>query len=294
MMRLFSLSIASARYASFIALLVFMSVLRTMPMPHAVEVTENMRDFWWQVAWRAPNIQPGTTLVANYPVGAIQEDYFVWGPANFIYYPENQNVIPIKVTIPAAVLTNDVVLQILIDKGEETPLRRGNELTRNFGNVLVMTQSSANSCVRLIDGNSPDLSIGDPERILLIAPNSRLENVITDGQQPLPPPSIFGSEPEHNWCFYYQKADLARQRGDWEEVARLGAGRKAARPNDQIELMPFLQAYALRITKQVKEYRPASIRNCLSNGSNHLKSLADHGYSLSAEMRSYVDKLFCK
>lgn len=297
----FLLSIASARLRiALIAILVFIaSFTHYANAAHAVEVTENTHDFWWQVVWRAPDIQPGTTLVANYPVGAIQEDYFVWGPANFIYYPEKQNEIPIQLTLPAAVLTDDVVLQILVGKGEETPLRRGNELTRNFGNILVMTQSSENSCVRLLNGRSPDLSIGDPHKILLIAPNSELDNVITSEEQPVPPASIFGSEPEHDWCFYYQKADLARQRGDWEEVARLGAEAEklGLHPNDQIELMPFLQAYAfLGDQKQVKGISTRINTQLFyrEQACNHLNSMTDHGYPLPAEMQNFVDELFCK
>lgn len=297
----FVLSIASARLRiALIAILVFVSSFTHYANAvYAVQVAENMRDFWWQVAWRAPDIQPGTTLVANYPVGAIQEDYFVWGPANFIYYPEKQNEIPIKLTLPAAVPTDDVILQIIVGKGEETPLRRGNELTRNFGNVLVMTQAGENSCVRLLDGRSPDLSIGDPHKILLIAPHSELDNVITSEDQPVPPASIFGSEPEHDWCFYYQKADLARQRGDWEEVARLGAEAEklGLHPNDQIELMPFLQAYAfLEDQKQVKGISTRINTQLFykEQACNHLNSMTDHGYPLSAEMQSFVDELFCK
>jgi hypothetical protein len=61
-----------------------------------------------------------------------------------------------------------------------------------------------------------------------------------------PPEIVFGPEPEHGWCYYYQKADLARQRGDWAEVIRLGdqASAQGLAPGDRIEWMPFLQAYA--------------------------------------------------
>jgi len=295
------LSIKSAHLRiALTAILVFMaSFTHYASAARAAQETENVRDFWWQVAWRVPNIEPGTTLIANYPVGAIQEDYFVWGPANLIYYPEKQNEIPIKIKLPAAVLTDDVVLQILVSKGEETPLRRGNELTRNFGNILVMTQASENSCVRLIDGNSPNLSINDPQRILLIASNSKLDNVTDNNVQPVLPQSIFGSEPEHDWCFYYQKADLARQRGDWEEVIRLGkeAEKLGLHPNDQIELMPFLQAYAfLDDQKQVKGISTRINTQLFykEQACNHLTSMADHGYPLSPDMQSYVDELFCK
>jgi hypothetical protein len=257
-----------------------------------------VQDFWWQVAWRAPDIKAGTTLVANYPAGAIQEDYFVWGPANFIYYPEKQNRIPITIQLPAAVLTDDAVLQILINKGEETPLRRGNELRRDFGNVLVMTQASEDACVRLIDGRSPDLSIRDPQKILLIASHSKLDNIIAEGQA-VPPDAIFGSEPEHDWCFYYQKADLARQQGDWKKVAQLGAQveKLGLHPNDQIEWMPFLEAYAtLDNQKEVKGISTRINTQLFykQQACDHLNSMAELGYPLSTEMQSQVDELFCK
>ncbi|HEX2995255.1 MAG TPA: hypothetical protein VHP14_10540 [Anaerolineales bacterium] len=297
----FVLAIRSVRLRmALTAILVFMSSFTHYAnAAHAAEMTENTRDFWWQVAWRAPSIAPGMTLVANYPIGGIPEDYFLWGPANLIYYPENQGVIPIKLKLPAAVLTDDVVHQILVGKGEETPERRGNELTRNFGNVLVMTQAFENSCVRFLDGNSPDLSTGDPQKILLIASHSKLENVITDGGQPVPPASVFGEEPEHDWCYYYQKADLARQRGDWDEVTRLGAeaDKLDLRPNDQIELMPFLQAHAfLGNQKQVKGLATRINTQLFyqKQACDHLNSMKDHGYPLSTEMQSYVDELFCK
>ncbi len=100
--------------------------------------TEATRNFWWQVAWRAPNIEDGVTLIASYPNSPLAEDYFIWGPANFIYRPEKQSNNPVVVRLPAAVLAGDVVNQIVAGSGVETPLRRGNYLERDFGNVLVM------------------------------------------------------------------------------------------------------------------------------------------------------------
>ena len=35
------------------------------------------------------------------------------------------------------------------------------------------------------------------------------------------PESIFGEEPLAGWCTYFEKADLARQNGDWQQVAEL-------------------------------------------------------------------------
>jgi hypothetical protein len=209
--------------------------------------TESTRNFWWQVAWRAPKIEEGVTLIASYPGSPLAEDYFIWGPANFIYYPEKQENNPVVVKLPAAVLTGDVINQITTNGGVETPLRRGNYLERDFGNVLVMVQSNPNGCVRFINGNAPELSPTDEDRLVLIAPHSRLDAVITDGESPIPPANVFGSEPAHNWCYYYQKADLARQRDEWEKIPPLLAQalNEGQYPNDGLEWMPFLQASAV-------------------------------------------------
>jgi hypothetical protein len=57
---------------------------------------------------------------------------------------------------------------------------------------------------------------------------------------------LFGSEPAHAWCYYYEKADYERQREDWNAVLSVGdeAFSKGLFPADPIEWMPFLQAYA--------------------------------------------------
>lgn len=213
----------------------------------AVDETLATRDFWWQVSWRAPGMEPGVTLIASYPGSPLSEDYFIWGPANLIYYPERQSANPVEIKLPAAVLTDDVVLEIATNGGVETPLRRGNYLERDFGNVLVMIQSRANGCVRLINGDVPELSPLDQHRLLLIAPFSNLENVKTEGEFPIPPAVVFGKEPEHGWCYYYQKADLARQRGEWEKIPVLlkDALNLGHYPEDALEWMPFLQASAV-------------------------------------------------
>jgi len=77
-----------------------------------------------------------------------------------------------------------------------------------------------------------------------IAPYSETEHILTNESFHIPPAIPFGVEPAHNWCFYYQKAALARQMGDWDEVTRLGdeARSLGLSAGDPIEWMPFLQA----------------------------------------------------
>lgn len=260
--------------------------------------TEATRNFWWQVAWRAPKIEEGVTLLAMYPGSPLAEDYFVWGPANMIYYPEKQSNNPVTVKLPAAVLDGNTVMQVTTNGGVETPLRRGNYLERDFGNVLVMVQSSENSCVRFINGASPELNSYDDGRIVMVARHSQLEAVATDGEIPTVPEHVFGSEPERGWCFYYQQADLARQRGEWEEIPTLlnEALDKGYYPNDPLEWIPFMQAYAMQgnveeireMTKLVVLDRYLRLQVC-----NNMKYLAENE-TLSSEVNDFITKRICE
>ncbi len=264
----------------------------------SVYETEATRNFWWQVSWRAPNIEDGVTLIASYPNSPLAEDYFIWGPANFIYRPEKQSANPVVIKLPAAVLTGDVVNQIVAGSGVETPLRRGNYLERDFGNVLVMIQTSENGCVRIIDGAAPELSPADEDRLKLIAPRSRLDAVITDGESPIPPVAIFGAEPEHGWCYFYQKADLARQRGEWEKIPALlkQALNGGYYPNDSLEWMPFLQAAAIQDdVKQAREMtKILTTDKILGMQVCDLMAGFAQKETLSDEMKSVIEQGICK
>ena len=71
-------------------------------------------------------------------------------------------------------------------------------------------------------------------------------DLILESTESSVPESIFGPEPAHTWCYYFEKADYARQTGDWEGVARIGDEATAAffQPNDLSEYLPFIEAYA--------------------------------------------------
>jgi len=264
----------------------------------SADETDATRNFWQQVAWRAPQIEQGTTLIALYPGSPLSEDYFIWSPANFIYYPEKQSSNPVIVKLPAAVLNGDTVTQITTNGGVETPLRRGNYLERDFGNVLVMVQSQPDSCVRFINGDSPELNASDDGRIMLIASHSRLDAVSTEGESPTPPAFVFGAEPERGWCYYYEKADLARQRGEWEKIPLLldEALDKGYYPNDPLEWIPFMQAYALQgnvdemrqTTKLIILDKYLRLQVC-----NNLKYLAENE-TLSIEVNDLITKKICE
>lgn len=208
--------------------------------------SDALRYFWWQVAWRVPQFEKNVTLVAVYPAGAIEEDYFVWGPANLIYYPEKQNEKNIQPGLFAAIVNRDTVLKALTRQRQEYDQRKNIITYANYRNIVILTQPTASACVRVIDGTRPELSHWDLDAIRVMSPYSEMEHVLADEAPHAPPEVVFGPEPTHGWCFFYQKADLARQQGDWEAVLEIGgqAFDQNLSPADPIEWMPFLQAYA--------------------------------------------------
>lgn len=214
---------------------------------NAAAEAQATRNFWWQVAWRVPMLQKGTTLVADYPSIAIQEDYFVWGPANQIYYPQAQTGDLVQVPITAFVLTPQNANAISVGRGQDVQIRRGNETVSSYNNVLVISQPADNACVRALDGNQPEISENDRPEIMQVAASSRIGNIQPEGKAPLLPLEYFKQEPLHGWCYYYEKASLARQAGDWKSVDALGekALAEGFYPSDKIEWMPFLQAYTI-------------------------------------------------
>jgi hypothetical protein len=232
----------------FVALLVVISVLtHHANTVKASQQTSFTRDFWWQVSWRVPQFEKNTTLIVNYPGVVLEEDYFIWGPANLIYYPEEQNNENIQPGVFSAVLNRDTVNKVLVRERQEYDNRKTIITYANYRNILVLTQPSANSCIHVLDGTRPEYSRNEWDSIRVIGEYSEIDRVLVDETPHTPPTVVFGPEPLHDWCYYYQKAGLARQRGDWGEVQRIGgqAFGQGLEPGDLIEWMPFLQAYAI-------------------------------------------------
>jgi hypothetical protein len=183
--------------------------------------------------------------MAEYANMGIAEDYFVWGPANLIYYPILPYQPKTKLNLNAATLHN-INLNAVITQAKQKDERRGFVSEIDFSKLLVLSMPNENICVHALDGNSLELSDQSRAEIALIAPYSHLNQILVDEPTTQPPEIIFGKEPDHDWCYFYQKADLARQRGDWDEIIRLGeeAAQLNLQPYDSIEWMPFIEAYA--------------------------------------------------
>lgn len=244
-----SISIAPIRRA-LLAALVLCSVLTHYGVAAAASKEEDIiRRFWWQVAWRAPGISPGTTLLVSYPgIAYYGEDLdIVWAPANFLYGIEKTTAYPVAYRLSAVPVREDALLSILVGLNFGPVTYRTHRTFVDYGNILVVSQTQPNGCAHVMLGTPPRISSQESPGIALVAHRSnRNNNIQTDVEPEMPLFVVFGPEPKHDWCYFYQKAELALQRGDLQEVAELGslAERTGLAPADSVEWMPFLQAYA--------------------------------------------------
>jgi hypothetical protein len=255
--------------------------------------------FWQQVAWRAPALAEGTTLLAYYPGVSYADDTdIVWGPANYVYDLRPQTTLPVMVSISA--LTPDVTSynNLLLGHETQTSTYRAHTTTADYSRALILVQSAEDSCVRVIDPRWPTFSTTDDPSLQLLASTSHPETIEVTHSPVVPPKEVFGREPPHAWCFYFQKASLAGQQGDWQRVAALqdDVDRLGLHPNDQVEWMPFLQAQtylgdlqavkglASRVNTE-KLYKQEACKN--------LHAMPDAGYPLPPEAETLVNGLFC-
>jgi len=102
------------------------------------------------------------------------------------------------------------------------------------------------ACLRLLE---PDLDFDN--HFVLDESLMREASALSDREQILDDsdavmPKVYGPEPEHGWCYYFEKADLARQFGKWEEVASIGdkALKLDDHPNNPVERFVFIEGYA--------------------------------------------------
>ena len=197
------------------------------------------KSIWWQLSWRAPDLQPGTTIVAAPPPGfRFLEEYEVWGPLNIVYNPGGPLVVSGQVPYDG--------IHELVEIGEKEKRNMRNvEVHRDYSKTLVISKPTQNSCLHVINGNRLELPPNEDVRIIAIASYSRTDLIITDTTPKSPSADVFGKEPPKEWCYYYQKIELARQAEDWEKAAKLAneISRLGFTAADRSEWLPLIETY---------------------------------------------------
>ncbi|NMB88514.1 MAG: hypothetical protein GYA17_09145 [Chloroflexi bacterium] len=208
---------------------------------------DKMNEFYWQMTWRIPALEPGTIMVfQDVPLNRVGDNSMT-PPVNWIYAPDlHDDDVPYKV----------FDLTIRYGEGRDLPTAEENiEVVHSYRNINF---SGSTSNILAFRYNPPGcFRVLGPEDLALPAlpgdlgdflPISKLDQIVVDTPNPAVPPSVVGPEPEHDWCYYFEKADLARQQQDWTAVEDWGeqALAQSFHPRDASEWLPFLEGYIYR------------------------------------------------
>jgi tetratricopeptide (TPR) repeat protein len=197
------------------------------------------RDFYWQLYWRAPALQTGTAVFSFEQPSPTVTHYADAGYAlNVLYHYETMDG-----TLPYWYFPR----RFHFDYQPNDPFRYQLRIFNFEGNTsqgIGLVHQEQNSCLRVLDDvYALDPLIADGRNVLLNVSDPSF--IIPDESAPPPDPEIFGSEPARDWCYYFQKGDLARQIQDWEKAIALfrEAQRNELRPRYGVEYIPFIEAY---------------------------------------------------
>lgn len=208
------------------------------------------RAFFWQLAWRAPGLQPGTVLLSNDLPFGHYTDNSLSAALNWIYDPNNDpQRMNYMLYYPSLRSTRETWL---LDLRPGQSIQRDYLATTFYGNSsqAITLVYAPPGCLRVLDPEVETANWMVPEYLRATLALSSLSPILS---QPAPgqaapelPARLFGAEPSPNWCYYFEKADLARQLGQWEQVAALAdqAFNSGDYPNDPAERLPFIEGFA--------------------------------------------------
>jgi hypothetical protein len=203
------------------------------------------KNLFWQMTWRAPGLKPDTLVLINEKL-SFYADNSISAPLNWIYAPENHSdQIDYVLFYPTNRLGNS-----LPALKKDIPIQYDYIAGRFTGNTsqVVAFYYDPPACLRLLE---PDIDVNN--RFIQDESHMREASALSNPEQILPSatasmPAIYDPEPAHaqSWCYYFEKADLARQLGDWKEVAKLGnaAFKLEDHPNNPVERFVFIEGYA--------------------------------------------------
>jgi len=204
---------------------------------------EAQKDLFWQMTWRAPGLKPDTLVLMNEEL-IYSADNSISATLNWIYAPDlTGEQIPYALLYP----TNRLGGSLPALK-PDVPIVFRYEAGKFHGNTsdAVAYYFKPPACLRLLDPvlDFDSRFISDESLMRQAAALSNADRILAAQESVMP--AIYGPEPDHGWCYYFEKADLARQFGNWEEVVRLGdkAFKLDDYPNNPLERFVFIEGYA--------------------------------------------------
>lgn len=207
---------------------------------------EKQQQIYWQLAWRVPALEPGTAILTDEFAIDYETDLSLTAPLNWMYAPNyNGGDLPYGLVFATTRLGGSVLPSFDPDQKISIGMRVVN-FNGSTSQVIVI-QMPEDGCLRVLDPALGDqITFGKESKYLVDAiPLSNPGFIDVNSTQTARLP--FMPEPEHTWCYYFTKAELARQQGDWQKVIELydEATALGYEPGDPMEWLVFIEAQAM-------------------------------------------------
>ncbi|MEW6286726.1 MAG: hypothetical protein AB1509_10905 [Chloroflexota bacterium] len=232
---------------------------------------QTQKNLFWQMTWRAPSIEQGTLILMNEGALHFYADNSLSAALNWVYAPDNHSDrIPYVLFYPTTRFKN-----ALPDIAPDLPVYfdyLAGEFNGNTSQTLAFYYAPP-GCLRLLDPEVERVNYLLPEGSLMRYAARLTDLKLIHDEAGAVMPAVYGPEIAHDFCYYYQKADLARQFGRWEEALSLieTAQTFDEHPYEPAEQLLFIEVYAhagqweraLEVSKQVYEFSPQGLERVL-------------------------------
>lgn len=250
-----------------------------------VRSSEQQRQLWWQLTWRAPALRPGSTILVQNPnpTNSADSQQEIAPQANLVYVDSAGGRL-----YGASYLTSDTLRRL--QDGNVTYEYTSGLLSFpiDLSSAIVVAPPLDQACLRVLDARRSELPLRAEGWLMAAAPYSDTSRIVAAGEHVRPPSEFFGPEPARGWCFAFQRAELARQMSQWAEVARLAdsALTEGLEPSDPTEWLVFIEGYAragrqdraVALARQIQTRQPAmKLPICRTLSSDSLARPADSG-----------------
>ncbi len=220
--------------------------------------------FLEQFHWRVPHLKPGTFILSNIVAETHSSDNSLTAALNWLYFdrPEGSELPLLFFYIETR--QEAYFPQPLAGIGVER--QYGRFTFRGNTNQAVVVFFEPPACFRLIDPELDRLNpivSKDVRQVAHLSNLDRVEATSVTHEKGFPIPL---QQSDESWCYFYQRAELARQLGRWDEVIVWGQKgfRSDDSPNRADERMPFIAGYAmsgnwvkaLELTREVRKINP--------------------------------------
>ncbi|MBN1231092.1 MAG: hypothetical protein JXA19_04440 [Anaerolineales bacterium] len=216
---------------------------------YAIQYRDEWRlyqSFFEQLSWRIPDIEPGTAIITEELPVQFSSDNSLTSPLNWMYLPGKEGETNLSLGLYYSSERLGTKIPDLIPHQDLDFDYRSFDFNSTTDQMILLTWSPP-GCVRVLN---PLYDQGYPYLSDTLQDNISLSNLDRIKGDPIDTgvflDQMFPDSEDKTWCYYFQKADLARQYGNWDEIVLLAnqAFEQEEYVKNALERIPYIQGYA--------------------------------------------------